>query len=207
MRHFLLLVSVWAAVAQSITIGVTGGGRVTDDMSGEATSESKRYVVGPAFELGLPLGLGVEVDALYRCDGYRSLWGNWAGTSFDRARFNSWEFPMLLTYRVPAPAVKPFAEVGYAPRVGSGTVDSNLLVLFPTQSYQQVHYSAAWQTSYGLVVGGGVRFGLGRLRLSPQVRYTHWNNAAVSGYYSDGPSYQSTQNQVDVLLGIGWKVR
>ncbi len=207
MRHFLLLVSAWAAFAQSITIGVTGGGRGTDDMSGAAISESKRYVVGPAFELGLPLGLGVEADALYRRDGYRSGWGNWAGSSFDRARLNSWEFPMLLTYRVPVPVVKPFAEVGYAPRVGSGTVDSNVLALFPTQSYQQVHYSATWQTGGGLVVGGGVRLGLGRLRLSPQVRYTHWNNAAVSGYYSDGPSYQSMQNQVDVLLSIGWKMR
>jgi len=114
---------------------------------------------------------------------------------------------MLLTYRVPVPVVKPFAEVGYAPRVGSGTLDSNLLVVFPTQSYQQQHYRATWQTSGGVVVGGGVRFGLGRLRLSPQVRYTHWNNAAAYGNYPDGPLYQSTQNQVDVLLGIGWKVR
>jgi opacity protein-like surface antigen len=163
--------------------------------------------VGPAFEVGLPLGLGVEVDALYRRDGYSSASGNFAGSVFNRERVNSWEFPILLSYQLRVPVVKPFAEVGFAPRVGSGTLDGSLSISIPTQSYQQTHTSAAWQTSQGLVVGGGVRLALGHLQLSPEVRYTHWNNAAFSGNYPDGPSYQSTQNQVDVLLGIGWKTR
>jgi hypothetical protein len=61
--------------------------------------------------------------------------------------------------------------------------------------------------SHGIVVGGGVRFAIGRLHLSPELRYTRWSNSAISGSYDDGPSWQSTQNQVDVLLGIAWRFR
>jgi hypothetical protein len=69
-------------------------------MTGAATSESKRYVVGPEVEVGLPLGLGVEVDALYRREGYSSLFSNFAGSNYSQERANSWEFPMLLTIQI-----------------------------------------------------------------------------------------------------------
>jgi hypothetical protein len=58
-----------------------------------------------------------------------------------------------------------------------------------------------------LVIGGGVQFGIGRLRLSPGVRYTHWNNTPIVGTFGNGPSWESTQNQVDILVGIEWKIR
>jgi hypothetical protein len=58
-----------------------------------------------------------------------------------------------------------------------------------------------------LVVGGGIQFSIGRLRLSPGVRYTHWNNTPITGVYGDGPSWESTQNQVDILVGIAWSIR
>jgi hypothetical protein len=61
--------------------------------------------------------------------------------------------------------------------------------------------------SQGLVIGGGVQVGIGRLRLSPGVRYTHWNNTPITGTFGNGPSWQSTQNQVDILVGIEWKIR
>jgi hypothetical protein len=171
-------------------------------------------------DIGLPFGLGVEVDALYRREGYQTAFSNAFGYSvFSDERANSWEFPMLAKYRIPFAAVKPFVEVGYAPRVINGSVSSTSA--FPTAvinpsngsvtsgGVESAHAitSTNWPVSHGLVVGGGVQFGMGRLRLSPTVRYTHWNNMAISGYYGDGPSWQSTRNQFDVLLNIGWKVR
>jgi hypothetical protein len=46
---------------QSISVGVVGGARVTDDLTGAgATSVSKRYIVGPTLDIGLPLGFGVD---------------------------------------------------------------------------------------------------------------------------------------------------
>ncbi len=74
---------------------------------------SKRYVVGPALDIGLPLGFGVEVDALYRREGFQTSFGNAFYSASSQERANSWEFPILLKYRLPVPVIKPFVEVGY----------------------------------------------------------------------------------------------
>jgi hypothetical protein len=186
---------------QSIAIGVIGGARVTDDLTGSgATSVSKHYVVGPALDIGLPLGFGVEVDALYRREGFQSSYSNAFYSASSEERANSWEFPLLLKYRLPVPLVKPFAEVGYAPRVIDGSITSQNSLFGSTSSEH-------FPVSQGLVIGGGVQVGIGRLRLSPGVRYTHWNNTPITGVYSNGPSFESTQNQVDILVGIEWKIR
>lgn len=190
---------------QSLTVGVIGGARVTDDLTGAgATSVSKRYVVGPELDIGLPFGLGVEVDALYRREGFQSSFSNDFSSSFSDERANSWEFPMLLKYRLPIPLVKPFLEAGYAPRVIHGSISSNVPISPP---FQHSTSSEHWPDSQGLVIGGGVQLAIGSLRLSPGVRYTHWNNTPITGSYSNGPSWISTQNQIDLLLGIGWKLR
>jgi hypothetical protein len=170
---------------QSIWIGGIGGGMVTDEFSSDfVTGVSKRYVVGPELDIGLPLGLGFEADALYRPWGFQS-------PSFGVSESgNSWEFPLLLKYRLPVPVVKPFVEGGYAPHVTNGSIGS-----FVPGAID------------GVVIGGGVDFGIGRLRLSPTVRYTHWNHNAIVLVISNGPTIESSQNQVDILLGVGWKVR
>lgn len=205
MRFYFLITAGFLTGAvcfgQTISVGVIGGARVTDDLTGAgATSVSKPYVVGPAVDIGLPLGLGIEVDALYRREGFQSSFSNPFYSVSSEERANSWEFPMLLKYRLPVPLVKPFAEVGYAPRVINGSISSQDFLVGSTTSEH-------WPDSQGLVIGGGVQFGIGRLRLSPGVRYTHWNNTPITGYYSNGPSWESTQNQVDILVGIEWKIR
>jgi hypothetical protein len=86
------------AMAQSVHFGVKGGIALRDDLSrSSATSESKRYVVGPMVVLGLPHGFSLEFDALYRRVGYRTS-DSFAGlvSSNERFRGNSWEFPILL---------------------------------------------------------------------------------------------------------------
>jgi hypothetical protein len=202
----VVLLSCCLCAGQSIAIGMIGGVRATDDVTGAATSESKRYIVGPMVEAGLPFGFGVEFDAVYRREGYRSSFSNFGGSIFSRERANSWEFPILLKYKIPFPIVKPFAEAGYAPRVIHGYVDSNFIQFLPPAPLQHTHTNTNWPASQGLVVGGGVQLGIGRLRLSPEARYTYWNNTPILGVYGDGPSFYSTQNQFDVLVGVGWKV-
>jgi len=186
---------------QSVSVGVIGGARVTDDLTGAgATSVSKRYVVGPALDIGLPFGLGVEVDALYRREGFQSSFSN---SIYERA--NSWEFPMLLKYKLPFPLAKPFVEAGYAPRVIHGSISYLNTAVSPPVPLSTS--SEHWPASQGLVVGGGVQFAVGRLRVSPGLRYTHWNNTPITVVIHDGPSWESTQNQVDILVGIEWKIR
>ena len=218
MHSFLLIsfaiLSLSACYGQSLSVGVVGGFRTTDDMAGTgATSASRHYAIGPAVDIGLPLGFGIEVDAVYRREGYQTAFGNFAYSAFSDERANSWEFPILGKYRIPLRGFKPFLEVGYAPRVIRGSVSSDLVTYFgnsgllPQPVYSHFTASTDWPVSQGVIAGGGVQFGIGRLRLSPAVRYTHWSNAAVSGFYSDGPSFGSARDQVDVLLGIGWKIR
>jgi hypothetical protein len=161
-------------------------------------------------ELRLPWNLAVEVDALYHRNGFLTGNSNFAGSIVESERANSWEFPMLFKYKLAVPKVKPFVEVGLAPRTISGTIsESGFAVDIMTD--QRTPFSRVvrtnWNGSFGIVTGGGVQFGVGRLRLSPEVRYTHWTSAPIGGTFGDGPSYYGTQEQVDVLLGIGWRVR
>jgi hypothetical protein len=203
-----ILLACSVCFGQSLSIGIAGGAGTTDDLTGAgATSVSKRYVLGPALDIGLPFRFGIEVDALYRREGYQSAFGNFAYNSFTDERANSWEFPMLLKYHLPFAVIKPFVEAGYAPRVIQGSISLNYTQLFPPSAFQHVTNSTNWPTSHGFVAGGGIQFGVGRLGISPALRYTHWNNTAISGFYGDGPSWRSTQNQVDILLGIAWKIR
>jgi hypothetical protein len=95
-----LFLTLSAATAQTVSLGAIAGGRLTGDMTGAgALSQSRSYVLGPAVGLDLPLHFAVEVDALYRREGYQSAFGNFAGNIFSVERGNSWEFPLLLQYR------------------------------------------------------------------------------------------------------------
>jgi Outer membrane protein beta-barrel domain len=211
MRHlFLLSLTCCACVGQSLSVGVTGGVRPTDDVTSSATPESRRYVVGPMIELGLPLGFAVEVDALYHRNGYLIANGNFTGSVIESERANSWEFPILLKYKLPLPGVQPFVEVGLAPRTISGTISEsgvNVNLLTGQQTPFSGSSKTNWSNSVGVVTGVGVQFGVGRLRVAPEARYMHWTSTPISGTFSDGPSYYSTQEQVDILIGIGWKIR
>jgi len=57
---FLLLADTALLPGQSLSIGVKGGVRASDDFQDAATSESRRYVVGPTATLALPLGFAIE---------------------------------------------------------------------------------------------------------------------------------------------------
>lgn len=206
----MILLTCCAGAAQSVTIGVAGGGRATDDVTYAAVPESRRYVAGPTLEVGLPLNFAVEFDALYHRQGYLLGYGNFADSFTDSERGNSWEFPLLLKYKLPTRLVKPFVEAGLAARSISGTI-SETGASINIMTGQETPYGgtrkASFNSSLGVVAGGGVQFGIGRLRLSPEVRYTYWTSQPLSGYFGDGPSYGSTQQQFDVLVGIGWKFR
>jgi opacity protein-like surface antigen len=207
---FVFSLMCYACAGQTLAIGIAGGGRPTDDVTSAATPESRRYMVGPMIELGLPIGFAVEVDALYHRNGYSVGNGNFGGYVIESERANSWEFPILLKYKLPLFKVQPFVEAGLAPRSISGTIaESGVSIDIPTG--QQTPFSSSsktkWSSGFGVVTGGGVQFSVGRLRLSPEVRYTHWTSTPINGSFSDGASYHSTQEQVDVMLGVGWRVR
>jgi len=111
-----LLLFLFGAVtvySQPITAGLKAGVPLTDffnTVQTVSTSIPNRYIVGVTAELRLPMGLGVEFDALYRHLNYSLV----TATSVDRTTASSWEFPLLLKYRFKAPVVRPYVDAGIA---------------------------------------------------------------------------------------------
>src|SRR5689334_19683432 len=78
----LLLAAVSGAFAQRISVGVKAGVPLTNllgNNSGDAPSQSefptqtKRYTIGPVVNIGLLLGFGVELAAMYKRFDQRSI--------------------------------------------------------------------------------------------------------------------------------------
>ncbi len=197
----LFIAGIRSAPAQEITVGVTGGVRLTGGT--QYQDESRPYVVGPTLELRLPAGFAVEVDALYQRIGTTSTYlfqsGEISNAFVNRQRGNYWQFPLLGKYyfRPRSEGWQPFAESGYAFRVtgfhsiGSTTV-TNADGTSQTSAFRNDYRSGL---EIGAVIGAGVRFHAGRLAVSPQIRYTRWgdNNNGVT-----------PRNEVGLLMGLSF---
>jgi len=172
--------------SQFISFGAIGGVQLTDSYTnvpvgnGGSSHSNDRYVVGPTFEFHLPLHLSLEVDALYRRSGF-SINGFYVG--FANVAVNDWQFPVLLKYEFPYGPARPFFDAGLVFREVSSNAVSPL--------------SPLNASSHGFAVGGGVAIKLGRARLSPQIRFSHWNNAAFAN-----EAVTSTSDQADLLVGF-----
>ncbi len=181
---FPLLLLSSTVFAQSVSVGIKGGVPLTDAFSdaqygsaGRFFSDSKRYVIGAMVELRLPLGLGIEGDALYRPLGLsRSTFG-----SVSSLDVSSWEFPVLGKYRFPFPIVKPYIEAG--------------------PSFRHVGGSVSYLSKAGFALGGGVEVKLLKVRLSPELRYTRWGRDGVANV---SPAAVSNVNQAEFLVGISF---
>jgi hypothetical protein len=153
MRTFaaLLVLSAAPAFAQ-LHFGVKGGAAFNDLVSpaGNLESRFRKWTLGPMAELDLPLGLGAEINALYRSTGYSAAQDFTAG---------SWEFPLLARYRFPGVGVRPFVGAGWSFR-SIGDIP---------------RFSAG---SQGFILSGGVRINAVLFKLSPEIRYTRWNSGA-----------------------------
>lgn len=208
--YFLALLLVAPCCAQRLGFGVKGGVRVSEDLDQDswAEVESKRYVVGPMVELGLPWRFSIEVDALYRRSGFTTSTSSVGGAYSSRYRANTWEFPILLKYGLPVPFARPYVEVGYAARHMSGHYTTNgYTVSIPTGERTPYTTSDDWKpdASHGVVTGAGVEIGSGHWRIAPEMRYTRWNNDPIGIYGSRGYSVNAARNQVELLVGISWR--
>jgi hypothetical protein len=210
---FLLHVLGTVGAGQHLAgVGVKGGVPLLDAFEQNTSSpffhhsfNTKRYTVGPTIEFSLPLKLFFEADALYnRLDYDSTLMGV---DTFTRSatRANSWQFPMLLKKEVSLARMQTFADLGYSLRHVTG--QSHIVnIVFPAfitdrtvDSPELVH---TWVN--GFVVGGGLTFQSGPMKISPEFRYTRW---ADPNFRSATGSFQSSLNQADFLLGISWSKR
>lgn len=179
----ILLVCLLAAPvasAQSLSFGVKGGVPLANSLKvldqATYTSNKSPVVLGPAVELRLPLGLGVEADLLYRRLQFTT------GSNV-RTTGQAWEVPLLVKYRAPGVLVRPYVAAGYSFRRLAG-----------------MELNSPFKT--GPTLGGGLELGVSRVRFSAEIRYTRWG---ASSFKSALAGLATQLNQADLLLGIMFK--
>jgi hypothetical protein len=135
-------------------------------------------LVGPMIEMELAKGFSVEGDALYQplhytlkttVDGRREP--DYVGSNIE------WNFPVLAKYRRAMHLATPFVELGPSFRLPQGVFGAS---------------------HYGVTAGLGAEMHLGRLRIAPGFRYTHWgpNNSLGAG--------AEFQNRLEFLTGFSF---
>lgn len=193
-----LLLFLFGAVtvySQPITAGLKAGVPLTDffnTVQTVSTSIPNRYLIGVTAELRLPMGLGVEFDALYRHLNYSLI----TATSVDRTTASSWEFPLLLKYRFKAPIARPYVDAGIAWDTLSGISSTITQKVLNTTSSNSV--SPDHNTTRGFVIGAGVDIHALVVHISPELRYTRWTDKQ----FNLNGVLNSNQNQAEFLIGI-----
>lgn len=186
-----------AALAGPIGVGVKGGIPMTDFFevvnSGSAfryDAVTRRYTVGPYFELRLPFGLGVEVDILYKRVGYESQLSQPAGVTVSSTKGASWEFPLLAKYEFPGALVRPYIAGGLNFNRFSGLTD-----------VAGITRSADSRTGY--VAGMGLEISVPVIRICPEFRYTRWGSDPITGSAASS-TMNINRNQAEILVGIAF---
>jgi hypothetical protein len=115
-------------------------------------------------EIRLPLRVSFEFDALYRRFGFTSYDVFLFGNLTNRERANSWEFPMILKYRIPVAPGHPFVGAGYAPRTVHGTDVENGYVNSDEERDVNTNQRSAtrYKVTNGVVIPAGLNLGVWR---------------------------------------------
>jgi hypothetical protein len=211
----MLTLSPQSAGAQAILFGVKGGVPISSYFESSSTGGPfldqniapaiRRYTAGVSIEWRSQSGLGGEFDAMYRRAHYAKTRGGFGPFSGELIReasdtaVNSWDFPMLLKYRVTG-RVGPFATGGFALRhigparqLGTKIVENLITRTTTVTTIDTDNPPELTKRNYaGLVVGGGIEIRAGRVRFLPEFRYTGWLNSIPL----------TTKHQADFLLGI-----
>jgi hypothetical protein len=203
----LLLVMVSPMVAQPFGAGFKIGVPLNDafelaeSQNLPISLKNKSYIIGPQFELRLPAGFAIELDALYtsfEINSVGSVASSLLGASFDT---DSWEFPLMLKKRfggadAVAVSARPFIGAGASfRRLG----DVGEIGRFITSTGAN---TGSEKNSTGFVIGGGVEIRALFIRISPEVRFTRWG----TDNFREGLAniLKTNRNQGQFLVGISF---
>lgn len=186
------------ALGQRLSVGVKGGTPLHEP-SRLGEDDSRRYVVGATAEFGAWRGLSLEVDFLYRRNGLRVgntfVPGNPVSTGTVNTGADVFELPVLGKYTFRRDTkVQPFVLTGYSFR--KAHIETQFVSVDPTGGAPTVvegSFSGWSRLDVGAAFGAGLAFRVGRVTISPEVRYVRW------GGTSDAVL---SRNQGDLLVGI-----
>ena len=189
-----------------MSLGIKGGVPITDALnSAKGVSSSyftntKRYLVGPTVEFHFPARFSIEVDALYKRVGYQYEASGPTVTATTVA--NTWEFPLMGKFEILPGPVRPFIDFGGSVRHLSGIRQIRQTISGVTLNQVEINNPAEFnkRNDFGLVFGGGIAFKMGRVRISPEVRYTRWGGENFRDPVNS--LLRTNRNQGDFMLGI-----
>jgi len=196
MRSALLVMLLAGCAFGGVGVGVRGGVPVTEAWSTATTTvtnpgalgNTERWVVGPYVEFRFPLGIRLDIEALYRKLGVEYT-SNAPGSVTVSSTGDSWQFPLLLKWAFLPGPVKPFVDGGINFHHINGFSDVPSTVELRNNNF-------------GGTFGAGIEFKLGPVRISPEFRYTRWGREIFRDPLGTG--LNTNLNQGDFLLGIGF---
>ena len=200
----LFLLGSFVLFAQPFTAGIKAGVPLTDFVNATQngtfnyTASTQRYIIGGEVELRLPMGLGVEFDALYRRLHYTGSGNLVDAFVTSNTTAGNWEFPLLLKYRFHAPVVRPYVEAGAAWDTLTG-FKQTITSVSPAQLPGPLASDLKEKTTMGVVLGAGVDIHAVFLHVSPEVRFTRWNSSQISDVNG---LIHSNRNQAEFLVGF-----
>lgn len=140
--------------------------------------DSLPFTAGGLLQLNLPIGFAIEANVLYKRPGYE--------LGSIRSRSSQWEFPILLKgYPLGRnPVIQPYTGAGISFRHTSTSGEGE------------------GGGDRGLVLAAGVRNGPGRIKISPELRYTRWFGSTRLFDGLTGGRAETGKNQLEVLVGV-----
>jgi hypothetical protein len=189
--------------AQRISIGAEAGVPLTESFDtgfiyrGTFVPATSRYTVGPALELRLNGRFSAEFSALYQPFSFQES-GIIGVPSSRKTTGGLWQFPVLLRYSFFEGPIRPFVAVGPSFQAAAKITASDMTVVDPTPVIS--HPEPTRRAIAGVAAGGGLQFSIGRLRISPELRYTRWG---VENFDFTQTNHVGTKlNQFQVLVAV-----
>lgn len=171
----LLLFLTAGAWSQTLGYGIKAGLPFTDAFSVGAAGQTSHFVIGPMFELRVPI-VGLEVDALYHSISYSRASDFLLGNV--KLSGSQWQFPIVGKVRLPTtPILKPYGEAGLVFRA------------FTNEP------AGSAQSKKGFVMGAGLDIHVIVLHISPGLRYTRWGKPSLVNLLAN-------PNQFEFLVGF-----
>jgi hypothetical protein len=188
--------------AQRFSLGVEAGVPVTDSFDtgfiyrGSFVPSTTRYAVGPAFGVRLGGRFAAEFNALYQPFSFRQ--SNMIITpSSSKTTGNLWQFPLLLRCRILEGPIHPYVTAGPSVQIATNITETNTII----NSMPIVNHPPPERRAVaGVAAGAGLEFSLGRLHISPEIRYTRW--AAENFDFSESNHVGTKLNQVQILVAV-----
>jgi hypothetical protein len=146
-------------------------------------------IFGPTFMVNLPLGFGIQADGIFRR--YELNATTAAGGTFRTQNFWIADTPLMARWQYNRWPVTPFVNGGVAWRT--------FLNLEGTLS-DITNISVRLDHTRGTVLGGGVRFKLGPLKIAPEIRWWRFDENYLGPVVST--VFRPNRDQTDFLVGF-----